>query len=238
MKKHFAYFYDQISDKSEAKQRANKILKLLRRHNPKSTSVLELGVGNGNVLCNFPKKYDLNGLDIHKEYVALAQKKTPKAKLWTSSMHNFKSKDNYDLIFSIFDSINFLTNFNLWKQTFKTVYNHLNNDGLFIFDMYSSKVLEINKKSDMSFWQEKFGYAYSQPLVKSNNLIWNFGIFEKKTKDKYELHKYQFKERIFSPNIVEKELRKHFKIIEKLDFETLSKNTKNSLRYLYVARKK
>ena len=235
--KHFADFYDQISSRFDAKKRADKVLKYVRKYSAKAKSILELGCGNGAVLHSFPKKYDLYGLDIEKEHVKLTKKKVPNAHLWISSMHNFKIKKKFDIVFSVFDSINFLKNFNQWKQTFQTVNNHLEDNGLFIFDMYTSEALKENKKGSTSLWKEKFGFASVEPLVNNDNLTWHFRVFEKKKNNNFQLHDFLFKERIFPTNKVETELKKYFTILEKRDGETLSRPTSSSLRLLYVARK-
>lgn len=237
-KKHFADFYDEISSRFDAKKRADKVLKYIRKYSPKVKNVLELGTGNGKVLSFFPKKFNLYGLDVEEKYLKLTKKKVPSAKLWKSSMHNFRSKEKFDVIFSVFDSINFLKNFDQWKQTFQTVHKYLNDGGLFIFDCYTPQVLKENKNSATSFWEEKFGFALNKGIVKNDKLTWHFRIFEKKKNNLYELYDFLFKERIFPISRVESELKKHFTILEKRDWETLSRPTSKSLRVLFVARKK
>ena len=241
MVKDFGDYWDDLADVKAARTRASIVLRLINKYNKGAKSVLELGVGNGNVLKNFPKKYVLSGLDVEPKYVSLARKKIPRANLISSSMHNFKFDKNFDVIFSIFDSINFLDNFNQWKQTFKTVHNHLEDDGILVFDMYTPLMLE-KAKSWSIFSKEKFGFMWDKAIVKGNKLIWNFHIFEKIKNDKYELNEYKFSERIFSVGSVEKELKKHFKILEKMDAEDLNgilkQPSKNTYRLIYVVKKK
>ena len=234
--KHFADFYDQLADKKAAKERANKVLKYIRKYNPQAKNILELGTGNGNVLSNFPKKYKLSGLDIEKRFIRLTKEKVPKANLFTSSMHNFKINKKFDVIFSIFDSINFLKNFYQWKETFKTIYQHLGNKGLFIFDVYTPLMLK-NTKPITHFSEEQFGFMLTKGTVKGNNLIWNFKIFEKKKNNLYQMHKTLFNEKIFPIKKIEDQITKYFEIIEKLDEETLKKPTKNSERLIYITKK-
>ena len=237
-KKSFADFYDEISSKSEAKERAEKVLRYIKKYIPKAQTILELGTGNGNVLVNFPKNYELYGLDIEKKYVDLTKEKLPKAHLWTSSMHNFKINKKFDVIFSVFDSINFLKDFNQWEETFQTANKHLNEGGLLIFDMYTKKVLEQNKGKPASFWKEKFGFASDEGIVSGNNLTWKFKIFERTKRDNYKLHDFEFNEKIFPVKEVDSTLKKYFKILEKRDWETLNNLNEKSLRVLYVLRRK
>ncbi len=237
-KKSFADFYDEISSKSEAKNRAEKVLKYISKYHSNARTVLELGTGNGNVLINFPGKYELYGLDIERKYVKLTRQKLPKAHLWTSSMHNFKINKKFDVIFSVFDSINFLKDISQWEETFRTVYNHLNENGLFIFDMYTEKVLKNNKGKPASFWSEQFGFASDEGIVEGNHLKWKFKIFEKTKGDNYRLHNFEFNERIFPSKLVESKLKKYFNILEKRDWENMGSPNENSLRILYVLGRK
>ena len=61
-----------------------------------------------------------------------------------------KIDERFDVIFSVFDSINFLENFRQWKSTFKAVNEHLNDDGLFIFDMYTPKALRFFRGKEVT----------------------------------------------------------------------------------------
>lgn len=236
MAKDFGDYWDDLADVQSARKRAKKVLELIRKYNPKAKSILELGVGSGNVLKCFSKKYTLYGLDIDNKYVKLAQKKMPYAKFVVSSMHNFKINKKFDVIFSIYDSINFLESFGQWKQTFKTVHKHLNDSGVFIFDMYTPKMLERGKNWSF-FSKEKFGYMWDKAEVKGNKLTWHFHIFEKQKGNHYKLTEYKFHEFTFPVKKTEQELKKHFKIIKKIENVDFCELTTKE-RVLYVVKKK
>ena len=227
MKKDFADFYDQISSQKGAKERANSVLKYVKKLGLKPKNILELGVGNGNVIKNMPKNSNIYGLDVNKRFLKLAKNKNPKMISVHSSMHNFNINEEFDLIYSVFDSINFLENFTQWKQTFKTVKKHLSKDGLFIFDMYTQKMLEQEKNNSPSYFEERFGYVLNKGEVNKNTLTWNFKIFEKQKSNDYKLWEELFEERIYSQERVEKELKKYFKILDKQVMD-------DDLRILYV----
>jgi hypothetical protein len=56
-------------------------------------------------------------------------------------MHNFKVDERFDVIFSVFDAMNELKDFDQWKSTFNAVNDHLYRDGLYIFDVFTPKIL-------------------------------------------------------------------------------------------------
>ncbi|MBU0460675.1 MAG: class I SAM-dependent methyltransferase [Nanoarchaeota archaeon] len=230
-KQSFTKFWDALTNKKEAQARAELVLKAINKYHKNSKTILELGTGIGAVLVNFPKQYQLSGLDIKLEYVDICRKKIPKGNFYVMSMHNFKLKNKFEIIFSVYDSINFLKKFNHWKSTFKQVEIHLNKDGLFIFDMYTLKALKDFKSKPANISKFHLGYITDKPTIKRNTLIWNFNVFEQLKNDQYQLHEYKFKESIYSIKKVNKALSKHFQILD-------MKSLEEGRRVLIVCRKK
>lgn len=230
MTKSFVHFFPE-DDKKEAKERAERVLKPVSKYNKKAEKVLELGVGIGAVLDNFPKKFIIYGLDIEEEYIDICKKKIKRGKFLVSSMHNFRIDEKFDVIFSVFDSINFLENFDQWKSTFKAVSQHLNEDGLFIFDMYTPKTLQHFKGKEVTASKFTKGYCLEGAVVKGNTLTWDFKIFEKVAQDMYQIHEYEWKETIYPVPKVESALARLFQILEKKQWE-------DGRRILFVCRKK
>ncbi len=239
-KKHFAEFYDAIAFKPGARRRARTVLSYIKRYRPSSKAILELGTGNGNVLSSFPRKYELYGLDVEKKYIELTRQKVPRAQLFVASMHNFKIDKEFDVVFSIFDCINYLHNFTQWEQTFATAHRHLKENGLFIFDMLTPNFIENAKHSEPKFSQHSFGFAADDAtaIVKGNQATQEFRIFERIKGDMYRMHRFFIVERMFSPSRVEKALKRKFRIITRVPLEFSSwESTERVSRLIYVARK-
>ncbi len=224
MTKDFIYYSPSMLKEEYAKKRAKWILEPINKHHKRAKKVLELGVGIGSMTINFPKKWDIYGLDNEKKYTSYYKKRIKRGKFFVSSTHNFKINEEFDVI--IYDSINFLKNFNQWKSTFKTVFEHLNGNGLFIFDMYTPKILKDFKHQESAKRKlpeecflpvgRKFpkGYFFGNAILKNNILIWDFKIFEKIKKGTYQIHEYNFKEIIYPIKKVKAALSPYFKILE------------------------
>ena len=236
MAKEFGDYWDDLADVKAARGRARNVLRAVRKHHQRPRSVLELGVGSGNVLRHFPATWARYGLDLYEQYLALAQKKMPDAQLLAASMHDFTFERRFDVIFSIFDSINFLENFAQWRSTFKNVYEHLEDDGVFVFDTYTPLMLEKAKTWSI-VTEEPFGYMWDKGVVRGNTLTWRFTIFEHLEGAHYEKNEFAFSERIYPVEKVEAELTKRFTILEKIDAETLEAPTDDTIRLLYTAKK-
>lgn len=236
MEKHYVEFYDEKDITLNAHKRANSVLININKFHPRAKKILELGVGTGDVMKFFPKKYTLGGLDIDKKSIEFAKKNIPHVSLFLSSMHNFKS-DKQDVIFSIFDSMNYLANFTKWKQTFKTVSDHLNEDGLFIFDMYLLNIIRFSNPRFL-FLEESSGYYFDKVVSSGSCLHWKSTIFESIEKDTYKRRFIKWTERIYPPTRVEKEVKKYFKILHKYDAETSGKQNSKTRRMIYITQLK
>jgi spermidine synthase len=135
-------------------------------------------------------------------------------------MHNFKIDEKFDVIFCVGDAINYLRKFAQWESTFKSVNNHLKDDGLFILEMETPRILKDNnsfgcKKMITSRVREfSKGYYYDIGMVKGNVLTWDVRIFERLPNGLYQLNKYRFDETIYPVARVKQALSKGFEILE------------------------
>jgi trans-aconitate methyltransferase len=236
--KSFATFWESLTSKEGAKERARYVLEPVNEYRKQAKKILEIGCGIGEVLANLPERYAVYGLDVERDYIEVCRRRIPNGKFFVSSMHNFKIDEKFDVIFSANDAVNFLKDFAQWKSTFKAVNEHLNTDGLFIFDVYTPKMLR-----DTLHWQEKYnrstssvrefpkGYYYDKETVKGNTLTWDARIFEKLPNGLYQLNKYKFKETIYPVAKMKSALSKHFDIVE-------TNFREDSRKILFVCRKK
>jgi SAM-dependent methyltransferase len=181
---------------------------------------LELGCGIGEVLVNLPKKYAVQGLDIEKDYIEVCKKRIPNGKFFVASMHNFKIDEKFDVIFCVGDAITYLRKFAQWELTFKSVNNHLKDDGLFILEMETLRILKDHnsygcKKMVTSGVREfSKGYRYDIGIAKGNILTWDERIFERLPNGLYQLNKYKFDETIYPVARVKQALSNYFEILE------------------------
>jgi len=217
-------------DKKAAKVRADRVIKQIKKYNPKAKKVLELGVRLGFVLSHF-KKFNKYGLDLTKEYVDVVKRITPNAKYIVSSMHNFKINEKFDAIFSVNECINEVKSYKNWESTFKHAYDHLNKNGLFIFDMRTQKDLEDKKKQVVKLEKTPTGYIYDDTIIKGNKLTWDVTLFKKVRGNLYQIERDNYDEITFPLADIRKSLSKKFKILK-----TISINKKKIA--MFVCRRK
>lgn len=213
--KHFVHFWETIADEEEARKRAAYVLESINKHNRGAKKILELGVGIGGVLACLPRKFLVYGLDTEEEYIDVCREKIPEGKFIVSSMHDFKIDEKFDAIFAVHDSINFLESFGQWKSTFETVSNHLSEDGLFIFDMYTPKALTDFKEREATTRDFPDGSLHEEVAVEGDMLTWIFSVSDETRGGPQEVYEYRWKEIVHPVKKVKSALSNHFTVLEK-----------------------
>jgi trans-aconitate methyltransferase len=178
---------------------------------------LELGVGLGAVLYHF-KKFEKYGLDLGEAYVKVAKKVIPDAKFFVQNMVNFKINKKFDIIFTTNECINEVQPYANWEKTFRNVYGHLNDGGLFILEMPTEHYLDWHKNNCVELEEKPSGYLWDKTHVEGNKLTWDTIYFKKLKNGLYEVEKDKYYEFIHSAIKVKKSLEKNFKILKTIYF--------------------
>ena len=229
----FGKFYDDVM--GDRARSAEQLGKLIRATNPKARNVLELGCGTGSMLKHLQHNYEVSGLDTSSRMLSIARRKAPHAKLFRQDMVDFEIDDRFDVICSVFDSINHVRRFSDWKKAFATIVRHLSPGGCFIFDINTQRKLErlIAEPS----WVHRFGKnllimdVTALPDRASN---WNIKVFEHLNADRYLLHEEDIVEVSFPPRKIVAALRAHFARVRVIDADR-NRPTSKSERLFFIA---
>jgi SAM-dependent methyltransferase len=183
----FARFYDAAMD--DPAPRAARVLDFIDRHLPQATTLLELGCGTGSILAHLTTIRSLTGLDRSPEMLALARRKVPRARLIEGDMSSFSLGQRFDVVICVFDSLNHLVTFDAWESTFAAVYDHLNEEGLFILDV--NTVGELRRLGEEPPWVYEFDdnvLIMDVSLAEEGLSLWDIRIFEHVGESQYLLH--------------------------------------------------
>ncbi|MDT3696986.1 MAG: class I SAM-dependent methyltransferase [Ignavibacterium sp.] len=130
--KYVSSIYIHLMDFVDYKWWAKYIYSITANHLSKSPSVLELGAGNCKLANHLSKNYkDYIASDISLSMLSGADNKIKKV---CCDMTAIPFNKKFDLIFSAFDSINYLTNKAKLKSLLDAVNAHLSDNGIFTFD--------------------------------------------------------------------------------------------------------
>lgn len=140
--KEYSQYYNLLYQDKDYEEESEYITSLIKRYNPNSKFILELGCGTGKHASILSTKgYDVLGIDISKAMLEEAEKLGVNCQ--NSDVRNFRINQKFDTVISLFHVASYqITNEDL-KQYFETAAKHLEKDGIFIFDVwYGPAVLE------------------------------------------------------------------------------------------------
>ena len=231
----FAKHYDEVMGNRSSN--ATELQKIISKHNPYARTILELACGTGSILQHFAGQYEVYGLDLSKGMLSIARKKVPSGIFSQQDMTEFQFDQKFDVILCVFDSINHLLTFSDWKKVFKRVYMHLNEGGVFIFDMNTQvKLQRVTKERP---WVLSFGkHLMIMDVTDAGRAVsnWNVKIFEHKKGGQYVLYEEDIKEKSFPLSQVKEALGK-FQKVEVIDAESHKRPSAKSERVVFICEK-
>ena len=144
--------WDQMGQDRHSIKMVSYTLEIMKRHKIRATTGLDLCCGTGTAINLFlDHGFIMAGLDGSPEMIAFAAKKLrgrgvrlyqkmlPKFRLIPDD--NSRGTVRFDFVTSFYDSLNYMLTPEDLGQTFKSVANHLNDGGWFIFDMNTKEAL-------------------------------------------------------------------------------------------------
>lgn len=119
----------------------NYIEEIFKRYDKDPKRVLEMACGTGNLSYYLAKnRYNLTCFDLSSDMLSRAYEKLRRfknVKIIEQDMIDFNLNQRFDSVIAICDSINYITEKEDLLETFKNVWKHLEEDGIFIFDINS-----------------------------------------------------------------------------------------------------
>ena len=134
--KRFAKYYDLIYSEKDYDKEIRFVERLAKKHRIKGKDVLDVACGTGNHAVLLKKKgFSVIGIDLNKEMLAVARKKTKSIRFLQGDMRRFKLKKRFDIILCMFSAMSYNQNYNELEKTLKNFYSHLKEKGLLVFDL-------------------------------------------------------------------------------------------------------
>ena len=240
----FAKIYDElINEDINYDEMVKRILDICNLHNLELNDYLDIACGTGNVTIRIAKYFkNIYGVDLSEDMLREAfdkfKKEKIKGKIICQDMTELSLNREFDLITSVLDSTNYITDINGLQEYFKGVYNHLKSDGLFIFDVNSYyKLSEILGNNIYTYSEEEVFYTWEN--VFEEDLLSMFLTFFVKKGELYERFEEEHLERAYTEEQLEKELEKaNLEVIAKFDGYTENYVQANTERIVYVVKKR
>lgn len=145
----FAAVYDELMWDFDYEKVYKFIKSTVEKNSKEFKKCLELGCGTGNLTEFIVEDFQVDAIDLSDEMLAVAANKimNKNVHFYKQNMQNLMFEGNYDLVVSSCDSINYILEREELEKLFKWVYDHLNDGGMFIFDMNSIYKFETMKET-------------------------------------------------------------------------------------------
>lgn len=188
--KTFAFVYDEVMDDTLYEQWLN----FSRRHLPEQTErILELACGTGRLAVDFAKAgYEVTALDLSEEMLAIASKraleKEVEIQFVQGDMMELSEVGQYEAITCFSDSLCYMENRRDVQQVFDEVYQALEEEGTFIFDVHSvHQIDDIFPDYSYHYQTEEFAFLWDSYQGEKAHSIEHFLTFFVKQEENKEL---------------------------------------------------
>ena len=226
----YSQYYDLLYQDKDYFAEVDYIDNLIRSHSSDAMTILDLGCGTGRhdeLLCD--KGYILHGVDISEEMLEVAESrrkdKEDKLTFSQSDITQLHLNQKFDTVVSLFHVMSYQNTNTALDKVFAGVRDHLNEDGLFIFDFwYGPAVLTDLPKTTIKRLENEYikvtRVAESKMHAQLNTVDVNFNVFVTQKEggasiEKWELHTMRY----FFDTELEMLCEKHgFKIEAKYDW--------------------
>lgn len=243
----YAYYYNLFYGDKDYIQEAKYIHDLIQKNNNKSKSLLNLGCGTGRHDLEFNKLgYTVHGIDLSDNMIKQALKNNIKDNLTfeVADIRNYKSNKKYDVVTSLFHVMSYQWINEDLEAAFRTAYNHLEKEGLFMFDCwYGPGVLtdrpavRVKRIEDENYHVIRI--AEPEMNAEKNLVHVNYQILvtEKETgitKEIKETHRMRY---LFTPEVEYILNRIGFKNVRTYEYGNENKPTYKSWNAVFIASK-
>lgn len=186
-----AQLYDTLMSDVDYESWADYIDEIMQIHHPDPIEIMEVACGTGSITLSLAELecYKITGTDLSPSMIGIAQKKAKKMGLTlpfeTSDFNNLPYHNQFDCVYAVFDSINYLQNAEEIRDALVSIHQTLKSDGLFIFDFSTPK----NSLESVDFLNEAEGesdnFRFFRKSWYEKNKKLHFNEFEIQEKDQY-----------------------------------------------------
>ncbi|MDI6400883.1 class I SAM-dependent methyltransferase [Balneolaceae bacterium ANBcel3] len=163
-----AILYDEIMHGVDYEDWTDYIDTLIQLHHPGAVDILEIACGTGTMALELERfgDYRITATDRSPEMIRIARQKARQRQsqvTWdVQDMRTLSFDQPFDIVFMVFDSLNYLHEPSDIQRLFSSVHHQLKTDGRFLFDFttpnFSPRIApELNEKRKI-----RDGYEYTR----------------------------------------------------------------------------
>jgi SAM-dependent methyltransferase len=190
----FAYLYDELMKDAPYDEWVQFVKERCVKYNVLGTRLLDLACGTGELSVRLAQDgFQVTGVDLSEDMLAVAQAKAEDAKVsipfFQQNMADLEGQADFDVIGILCDSLNYLQTEEEVRSTFSNVFQHLADEGIFIFDVHSVyKIAQLFINQTYASSEDEISYIWNSFAGESPNSVeheLSFFVLDERT-GKYE----------------------------------------------------
>jgi len=189
---------------------------IIERRHGQAATLLDLACGTGGITALLAGAYQVSGLDISPGMLALAREKLPRGtQLYLADMTGFRLDARFDVIVCAYQGLNHLLSLAAWQSSFDCACDHLNDGGLFVFDI--ATVSHLDQMASVPQIVQEFAGHYLLIRVRTaDGMIfdWHIEVYELQPDGRYRLLTQTVALRSFPLADIREALRARFTSVE------------------------
>lgn len=175
----FAFVYDEVMDTSLYQR----WLEFSLRHLGQKKQILELACGTGALAVEFARNgFDVTALDLSEEMLMIASERARESdveiQFVEGDMLDLADTGTYEAVTCFSDSLCYMKNEMEVQQVFDEVYQILEDEGTFIFDVHSTyQIDEVFPSYSYHYQTEEFAFLWESYVGEEKHSIEHFLTF-------------------------------------------------------------
>lgn len=240
----YALYYDLLNKSKNYKEESDYIIQNIKNHMPNCKKILEFGTGTGkHATYLIDNKFYYKGIELSEKMIEYCPNEL-RPLIHEGDIRKFKIDEKFDTVISLYHVISYLNKDSDLIQCFENANQHLNKDGLFLFDAWylPSVYYQGVENRIRRFENNKYKIIRiaESEISESNNLCnVKFSIYVlEKEKLIYQEIEENHSMRFFSINEINELAKKTgFELVEAKPFLQEGKLSKNSWGAFFILKK-
>jgi ubiquinone/menaquinone biosynthesis C-methylase UbiE len=134
MFKKSAEIYDQLYSFLDYSGASRKVADIVRTNDPDARTLLDVGCGTGLHLTHLAEEFEVMGVDISNELIAVARRKRPDIPYEIGDMADFSLGRTFDAVTCLFSSIGYVKTLARMRAAVAVFARHLNPGGILLVE--------------------------------------------------------------------------------------------------------
>jgi len=233
---YYAKYYDAFYS-HKTQEDVDYIKSIISKYQPSTKNVLSFGCGTGRHEFLLSEDYKVTGVDVSFEMLTIANdcRKTENNEFILGDIRNVKLAKKFDTCVSLFHILDYLSTNKDLSEVFSNINEHLNDGGLFIFDVwYGPAVLHIKPDERTQTTNEITKKCTPTLLENKNSVDVKYDFLEKDISVFSETHTMRY---YFIPELLVELEKAGFEVIKTEEWITENEPSINTWSVCFVCRK-